>query len=347
MWRGYGLALMLNVGCTRIDKAGEDATDPDYADAATTGYQDTDTEAETPGTDETGGEPPPLSWVAVDAGATMSCGLLSDDRVVCWGDPDFVGEAPTEPFRQISFGIWEGCGLRADGSVGCWCANPAGGNNDACEDVPLETGFTEVRTGAFWACAERPDHTIACWGQKETATKAPTAPVVDWSIEENIGCAILEDGSVTCWGITENFNRWAPDAAVAPPADLTYVQVAVGRNQACALDTAGEAHCWGSTQTQEAFPQPSAGPWASITSWNAFTCGLRTDGSAECWFDVTGVVNDGWFIPDEKWASLGLGEWDSCGITLDGRGVCFPEPFDSLGEQDIPDLADLVLPAGS
>ena len=41
--------------------------------------------------------------------------------------------------------------------------------------------------------------------------------------------------------------------------------------------------------------------------------------------------------------TFGLGEWDACGITLDGRGLCFPAPYNGSGEQDIPDLADLVL----
>ncbi len=346
MWRGCGAWLVLLAGCTRTDKTADTASEPGVADVAPPGYPDTDPETSEPESTETGTEPEPLAWVATDAGFVMSCGLLNDERVVCWGDPAYVDAAPAEPFLQMSFAALEGCGLRDDGTVGCWCGDSQGDENGSCEEVSPEAGFIEVQNGSYWACAERADHTLACWGDKARVSRAPAVPVLDWSIEINTGCAIVDDGSVTCWGATQNFNRTAPDAAIAPPADLTYVQVAVGRNHACALDTAGEVHCWGATQIEGVvFPQASPGPWASITAWNAFTCGIRADGTAECWHDMPGV-SEVWIVPDEKWAMIGLGEWDACGVTLDGRGVCFPEVSNSAGEQDIPDLADLVLPAG-
>lgn len=348
MGRGYGLALLLAVGCTRTDKAGDTATDPDYSDVATTGYADTDVDTEGPPA-ETGTTPEPLRWVSVDAGFVLSCGLLSDERVVCWGSPDLLTTSPPDGFVQISVGGNELCGVRADGTLGCWCAeDPYALQRDVCDKVPGGDDFIEVRTAYGWACAEREDHTLQCWGDSgspNAAASEPSEPVLDWSIETNYGCAVLVDGTVTCWGDTDVFNLNKEDATTAPPVGPRYVQVAAGRTHGCALDDVGEIHCWGCTQSDQGidFPHPSAGPWASVTAWNAFACGLRADGSAECWHDLPGVVNEEWFIPDEKWASLGLGEWDSCGITVDGRGVCFPEPFDSLGEQDIPDLADLVL----
>ncbi len=350
MWRGCGPALLLAVGCTRTDKSAEAAADPAYSDAATTGY-DTDIDAETdlaPGTDTSIG-PPPLAWVSLDGGFVNTCGLLNDQRVVCWGEPYAVAATPTGAFTQISVGGWEGCGILADGTLTCWCRTSAGADNAVCEGIPRGTGWVEVRTATHWACAERADRTVECWGssgQPNAARSEPVESVADWSIEAGFGCAVLDDGTVTCWGDTDLFTLNKADATTAPPPDRTYVQVAAGRTHACALDDTGEVVCWGSTQSDQGidFPQPSPGPWASITAWNAFTCGLRADGSSECWFDLPGLVNDEWSIPDEKWASLGLGEWDSCGITLDGRGVCFPEAWDSLGEQDIPDLADLALP---
>ena len=343
MWRGYGPALLLVVGCTRQGKGVDTAADPHLSDVATTADSDSLEETDQSGPVDTGTPPVPLAWVTVDMGTDIACGLLNDGRTVCWGHPDFLDLAPPSASVQIAVGALEVCGLDDLGMVGCTCGNTQGDHNNTCEDVPVKAGHLELRSAAFWACAERADHTLACWGEGDQATNAPTVPVSDWSIEENIGCAILEDGTVTCWGTTENFNRWAPDAAIAPPADITYVEVAVGRNHACALDIDGEVHCWGSTQVQTAFPQATPGPWASITAWNAFTCGLRADGSAECWHDMPGV-SEVWIVPDEKWSSLGLGEWDACGVTLDGRGLCFPEVSNGSGEQDIPDLADLVLP---
>lgn len=73
--------------------------------------------------------------------------------------------------------------------------------------------------------------------------------------------------------------------------------------------------------------------------------GLRdADGTGECWHDyafIEGVDDGMWQVPGEQWQMIGLGEWSACGLTLAGRAVCFPEPFEHAGEQHPPWLEDL------
>lgn len=292
-------------------------------------------------TGETGAGPE-LAWVMLDGGATESCGVLDDDRLVCWGDPDYVSASPTGPFVQGSVGTWSGCALDPDGYITCWCPHPSPSEQHTCDDVPAGPGFVEVQNGGYHACAERPDHTLRCWGTPVVNHGVPTEPVLDWSIELNGGCAVLLDGTVSCWGddLEALWGDSDPPALLAPPEGLKYTQVALGRSHGCALDVDGEAHCWGRTGLLGPFPPAPPGPWASIVAFNQMTCGLRANGSADCWYDLPGIL-DQWFIPDERWASLGLGEWSSCGLTLDGRGLCFPAPYDHVGEQLVPDLDDL------
>ena len=73
-----------------------------------------------------------------------------------------------------------------------------------------------------------------------------------------------------------------------------------------------------------------------------FDCGLRPDGTDQCGVDPEGT-SASWDGPpsDERFVQLGLGEWTGCGITVDGRVVCFDPEYASDGECDPPELADL------
>lgn len=286
-------------------------------------------------------EPDTLAWVTVDAGYHTSCGLLDDQRLVCWGDPDLVEQMPDGPFVSYSNGTDDACALREDGSVSCFCT---GWYPGSCDELPDRDDLVEVVSADGYACALDEAQMLLCWGGAEIEAGVPNKAVLDFSAEEQGVCVVFETHQVYCWGnMTEVWAAEAendPPVLQGPPPELDYIQVSVGRSHVCALDTAGEAHCWGDTGFREPFPQPGPGPYTELFSWNQITCGLRPSGEAECWYDMPGMLDE-WFIPDERWAQLGLGEWDACGITLDGRALCFPEPYDSVGEQDVPDLADL------
>lgn len=327
------LAWWLAAGCSCGDGGGRQEPRPSGSETAHTAASET--------AGHTGSTPTePLSWLMLDSGYRHSCGLLSDLRLVCWGETDRTTVIPVGPFTQVSLQSSTGCALTPEGAVECWCAFSS--DRYVCDGAPSGvTGFVAVEDGQYAACAERPDHTLHCWGFPSQVRGVPTLPVVDWSMGANAGCAVLEDGSVSCWGDTEVF-ALSPDAVLGPPDHLKYRQVAVGIDQACAIDTAGEAWCWGSTQFREPFPRPTPGPWVSLTAQGGLVCGLDPEGRAECWHDLP--ILEKWVVPDERFRQLSLGEWTACGVALDGRGVCFPGPYEQAGDQQVPDLADLALP---
>ncbi len=167
----------------------------------------------------------------------------------------------------------------------------------------------------------------------------PEGPVDDWDLEINGGCAVVA-GEIACWGDFEELWSMAPDADPQPPRGGGFVQVTVGRSHGCALDKVGEVHCWGSTGLRERFPDPPAGPFVRLETFNQISCGMREDGQVECWYHLPGIL-DLWSWPaEERWAQFSLGEWDGCGVTLDGRGLCFPAEYESDGEQQVPSLDD-------
>lgn len=301
-----------------------------------TGTLDTDTALDhsssgTPGSHSA----TPMRWVRLDNGFGYSCGLVTDGRLLCWGGlapPQAGGRGVTD----FDLAVWSGCGLDEHGRVACWCGDVS---RRSCKDVPSEDGFVRVLNGEHGACAEDATHHLRCWGSP-AYLEPPIEPVEDWDLENNGGCALV-DSEIVCWGDLEELWSLSPDAEPLPPTGGGFVQVTVGRDHGCALDKDGEARCWGSTGYRERFPDPPPGPFVRLETYNQITCGLRPDGRAECWYDLNNLL-DTWTWPrDERWAQLSLGEWDACGVTLDGRGVCFPAEYESYGEQQVPDLEDL------
>jgi hypothetical protein len=309
----------------------DDSPSPAPTDVGVLGHSASDASTATGHTAE------PLAWVALDNGWGASCGLLTDGRLECWGYERWTRDAPRDQVVSFDLSVFSGCAVVESGGVSCWCS--AGGQRP-CTDVPTATDFVRVKNATYVACGEHVDHHLTCWGAPEM-TRAPAEPVEAWDLEINGGCAIVE-GYVQCWGeeLLELFALSA-DADPAPPTSGGFVDVSVGRSHGCVLDKAGEVTCWGSTGLRERFPDPPAGPFVKLESFNQISCGLREDGRAECWYDLDELLELWSWPADLRWAQFSLGEWDGCGLTIDGEGVCFPEEYESYGEQQVPDLADL------
>ncbi len=120
---------------------------------------------------------------------------------------------------------------------------------------------------------------------------------------------------------------------------MALTQIAVGRRHACGLDAAGTAFCWGDDTMLEPFPEPPPGAWTQIEAFDSATCVIDAAGTAQCWW---GAGLDAGFIgwPDpfaEPMAMIGLGEYEGCGVTLDGQADCWGLP-DYMPSMQIPKL---------
>jgi alpha-tubulin suppressor-like RCC1 family protein len=202
--------------------------------------------------------------VAISKGYYHTCALLNNGSVKCWGYNDFGGlglgdryargDGPNEMGDNlpavnlgtgktavaISSGIDYTCALLNDGSVKCWGYNGYGqlglgdtshrgdGPNEMGDNLPavnLGTGKTAVAIagGFHHTCALLNDGSVKCWGYNgegdlglgdassrgdgpnEMGDNLPavnlgtgkTAVAVTGSDHT---CALLNDGSVKCWG---------------------------------------------------------------------------------------------------------------------------------------------------
>ena len=218
----------------------------------------------------------------ISTGGNDTCAALVDGTAYCWGEAPGPGTRPL-PLKgvvSIQAGNSDICALLADSTVDCWGDNVSGqiGNGtyaDAVHPVSTPTavqGLNHVVTlsaGTEGECAVLADGTAACWGANNhgqlgngTVTSGPpygsSTPVAVSGLTNVVAittagyyaCALLSDGSVSCWGDNENGtlgNGTTTDSAspVTVPGLGNIVAISAGIEHACALAADGTVWCWG------------------------------------------------------------------------------------------------------
>ncbi len=218
------------------------------------------------------------------SGSSVSCAVLSDGSVRCWGrnlSGELVGtSAPCglpgvipglRGVRRVSVGGLGVCALTATQAL-CWGLNGELGLGGAGSDRTLTptaqamaVGATaEVTGNGYGACVWEPGGPRRCWGINSdgllgngtsAAVATPTlmpepSAVRGVSFGSSHACAVAADGRVWCWGTAHRVDG-GPDAGAATlspslvPGLSDVTQVAVGWNGSCVLDGAGTVRCWG------------------------------------------------------------------------------------------------------
>ena len=230
----------------------------------------------------------PTEWVAMDDGEysrlTVSqanaCALRVDGALMCWGEPDYVGQAdatehvvtPTQvgsdvDWTAIAADEFRTCGLRA-GELYCW----GWGYWDAADAWELRKAPTRVGDGGDWVelwganariCVRDAAHQLACEGENggafgdgTTAAAFPLRPIEglesmrQMSFGSTVTCGIDAANRLSCWGgdILGNGERYFREEPVH--IDGGWAQLAVSRagRHACGIRTNGTLYCWGNSE---------------------------------------------------------------------------------------------------
>jgi alpha-tubulin suppressor-like RCC1 family protein len=202
--------------------------------------------------------------------------------------------------------------------VSCTAADAAGNVGELSFTVTVELlpGAVSVVAGSTHACALLDDGAVRCWGlndqwQLGTADAAGNAatPVPVPGVQDAVAltagsshtCALIEGGTVTCWGADGGrlgHGVIAAFALPAPVAGLTdAVAVSAGDFHTCALLGDGTARCWGGndegqlgngTTTTSGTPVAVSGLTGalSISAGGGHSCAVRASGlsrTVRCW----------------------------------------------------------------
>jgi uncharacterized repeat protein (TIGR01451 family) len=245
---------------------------------------------------------------AISAGYYHTCAILDDATVRCWG-----------------FGANGRLGYGGTGNV----LSPAG-----LPPVPLGRPARAITAGASHTCAILDDGTVRCWGNggsgrlgygnqasigdDEAAGAAGPVDLGPGRTARAIAagdfhtCAILDDGSLRCWGFgasgqlgyggTGDVGDDERPGQVGPvpiPAGRGVRAVSGGTGHTCAILDDGTARCWGLGgngrlgygSTASITSAAAAGPIAlgagrtatAIGAGYAHTCATLDDGTARCW----------------------------------------------------------------
>ena len=191
--------------------------------------------------------------------------------------------AISSPSTNITAGDSHTCALISDGTVTCWGNNYSGqlgdgSNTDSHVPVAVTGGaltnktVTDITAGGGHTCALISDGTVTCWGNNgagqlgdgsNTDSNVPVAvaggaltnkTVIDITAGGNHTCALISDGTVTCWGWNgygqlgdgSNTARNVPVAVTGGAlTNKTVTQITAGDYHTCALISDGTVTCWG------------------------------------------------------------------------------------------------------
>lgn len=235
--------------------------------------------------------------------------------------------------------------------------------------APMKPGLYLGST-ARHACLLDDAGTLRCWGKDDhgqlgdggsvSPQQRPTPvrdlpPVARAALGARHTCALLQDGSVQCWGDGTGRRR----AVVSGLGEVT--EMAAGAGFTCAVNAAREVYCWGlfpGASEAAAEPQRIADLEAThIAASSTGVCALRTSGSVACW----GENKDGSIVPKghavlsgptdveglDSPVDIAMSDDDTCALLSSGKLSCWGRRhFWSWGPHAVYGIEDAVTVTG-
>jgi hypothetical protein len=244
---------------------------------------------------------------------------------------------------RISMGEEGVCVVVAGRRVWCAAANGllAGINGDTLL----------LRGGGLENCRVASDGKLSCWRDNNAPTTILLSErALDVAVGYDFKCALLESGSVRCWG-SDTYRQLGGSGQLPPtpavPLPGPARAVVAGYDFACAVLTDGRLTCWGSNRSAVVDPSetcasacvrtpfvvPGTGRVVQAVAGSQFVCVLADDGAVRCWGGAPALTASSFQLLDRDVATpvsalgtstkLGTGEGHVCAIGVDRRVRCW------------------------
>lgn len=306
------------------------------------------------------------------------------------GTVDGGGVTQGGNIQSLEGGRYHTCLSTRTGAVYCWGQGAYGalGNDGSYRGLPTRAlvvgDAIDVWCGGRFTCARRQEKSLFCWGEDQAgqlggpSTKAcgdatidsVCAPVPEAvagvsdargvALGSDHACALLSDGSVSCWGQNAQGQLGDPGLGTRmQPGTVAGVsgatQVAAGDQHTCALvGSPGKVLCWGQNANGQigsgkvSASEPSAvevtgiSDAVEVAAGGEHTCARRAGGTVTCWgYNYFGQLGRDSKQPTRATApadvvgigdatQLALGRYHSCALHASGTISCWG--YNSKGE---------------
>ena len=259
-------------------------------------------------------------------------GQAGDNSTNTYKSPSVEVEFPQgKGVKSMGMGLKHTCAILEDDTLTCWGLDSHGalGNGDSDTSdkytpqtitTPSDRKVVKVKPGATHTCILLDDGGVMCWGRDNVGQlgngdtsdtiHTPSSNVelpegraaTDLSVGDHHSCALLDNGSITCWGLNnygqlgENTTTNRPIPVYAHlPTGSPAVSVSVGPHNSCAILENSSVYCWGHNH----FGRLGIGVTGGIYQLPMFvegatnvvdlsldydhTCALSENGSISCW----------------------------------------------------------------
>lgn len=244
---------------------------------------------------------------ALAAGGYHTCALLGDGTVRCWGGETTSARraAPIVNVRNVGGAVeivsstWMSCARTAQGAVSCW------GFDGEAREVTTTAKVVSMSAGYEHICLVEDDGVVECSIVKPVGRSADLEPVAGVTTRFDPKARVVMSGTTVCvqpsgaqpLSCTTLPSNPHDDVQPFKPIEVIRgaTDVVAGATEICAAMGAREALCFNSTDVAR-LGEDSADPdsfkprsaahlrdYASIAIGGLHRCGLRADGSIDCW----------------------------------------------------------------
>jgi hypothetical protein len=247
-----------------------------------------------------------ISVFALYASDERSCGIREDGALECWDrDGGIMLTGAWETGEQQDMNLYPSfttlaassnlfCGLDEEGGLACWGRVCVGPNDSIGQEqfpggyfnggVPIAGAMTDIAVGQCQICGISAEQTIQCWPEQGVMLASGMSAALAPPEGQFTSLSMSQDGVHLCAvGLDKVISCWT-DTGVATSPEGEFLSVSAGGDHgpltfACGVRTDGSVDCWDNTNGKTDVP---GGTFLQVSTADRSACGLHTNGIIEC-----------------------------------------------------------------